>query len=140
MEVLITYRVLFGQHRHAWRLYNAETAALVKSTRDRSDPLLAELCGRDWSEQRLFDELEGPTVKNVYSAASDFPFFGERLLELHQYIALLDPHDWKTLWHDRRDIARFWTVWAVIFFGVIATLLALVGLFLAAAQVAGSFR
>nr|POE90217.1 hypothetical protein CFP56_20684 [Quercus suber] len=94
-----------------------EVAVLDLEQQLHVDPLLDRLCGTDWSEQSVYDKLNAPIP-----------------------VALPDPHDWRTLWHDRRGIARFWTIWAVVSLAVIATLLAIFGLFLAAAQVAGRFE
>lgn len=136
-EILLSYRVLFGQQRASWRLYRSENNGRAASG---EEDLLVRLCGSNWAEEPLYDEIDAPPAKNVYSARYDFPFYGERMVELHQFVELLSPHDWRTLWYDRRDLAKFWTVWAVILFGMVATILALLGVLLAAAQVGGTFQ
>lgn len=107
---------------------------------DNIDPLLNRLCTRDWEKEPLYDEINCLDARSLYSAQQDFAFFGERLIALQEYIRLLEPHNWSTLYADRRNMNRFCTIWAVIFFGIVTIVLAVVGLALDGAQVAASFK
>jgi hypothetical protein len=76
----------------------------------------------------------------VYPVNEDFPHFGERLIGLQDFVLTQHPNDWKTLWLDRRDIARFWIVWAAIIFGILTLVLSLIQISLSAAQVVSGFK
>ena len=104
----------------------------------RDDPLLYRLCCTSWEDELVFDEIGAPTVRSLYSATQDFPFIGQRLLNLQEYTRQLEPHNWKTLYYDRRDLNRFCATWAVIFFGGVPLVLSIFGIALAAGQIASS--
>lgn len=140
-ELLCSYRLLFGQDKASRRVFE-------KDFRDRSypeqealepDPLLLPLCQEDWSRQLVYEELDVSNVRTVYSATIDFPFFMERLMNLQEYVITQSPNDWSSLWRDRRDLPRFWGLFAVLLFGAASILLALVQIALAGVQVGGTF-
>jgi hypothetical protein len=74
----------------------------------------------------VFDDLDMLNLKNIYVLDTDFPHFAERLAALQEFVANQCPNDWKILWRDRRDIAKFWTIWAVLLFGAPSLLLAVI--------------
>ncbi|EAQ84208.1 predicted protein [Chaetomium globosum CBS 148.51] len=117
LELLCTYRLVFGQHgRSARKLYRKiKPSGFVPGT--GTDPLLDELCGTSSNNHPLWAAIDAFPEKVLYSAESDFPAFGNRLLTLQRYINSQSPNSIKALWYDRRDTHRFWTFWAVIFFG-----------------------
>ena len=148
-EVLATYRLIFGQHKDSRKLIKGYSArgklfgftspfrsphpsALVK---DEADPLLERLCFKDSREEYLYGELDMLNLKKIYVLDTDFPFFAERLLALQEFVVNQCPNDWQVLWRDRRDVAKFWTIWAVLLFGVPTILLALAGTILAGFQI-----
>ena len=152
-EVLVTYRLLFGQDKRSWKLAKAlRSQGGLRRVMNRiaglksdslswdgvSDPLLKTLCTCDGDEVGLYDDLEVPGSRSIYSAQQDFPFFGQRLIAIQEYTRLVQPYDLRTLWFDRRDTNRFYTIWAVIAFSILTLVLDLLGLALAAAKVAGS--
>lgn len=75
----------------------------------------------------------------AFTWPKDFPFFGDRLITLQDYTEMLEPTTLTTLFYDRRSMTKFCANWAVIYFGVLTLVLAILGLGLAAAQVAGGF-
>ena len=129
--------LLLGQDRRSRSL--AGKALAYPADRD-ADPLLRGLCCEDWHREPLYEEIDAPEAKSVLDAPRYFPFLGDRLLALQDFVRLLQPYDWRTLWYDRRDMNRFLGVWAVIFFGLLTLVLAGLGILLAAAHVAGSFN
>ncbi|KAL8711217.1 MAG: hypothetical protein Q9220_004362 [cf. Caloplaca sp. 1 TL-2023] len=119
-DVLLSYRLLFGQNRGSWKAFNklyADADGVTKSGEVLHDPLLRRLCGQKWEKERSFykdiDANEAPS----HYRAEDFPFLGSRLLRLQNFSKHQEPHDWKVLWFDRRDIMKCYTFWAVLFFG-----------------------
>ena len=110
-DVLLSYRLLFGQNSGSWKAFRKAYNDVDGITRSGSilcDPLLGRLCGQKWEKERAFykdlDALDAPSHYRV----QDFPFLGSRLLRLQNFSKRQEPHDWKVLWNDRRDISK-WT-------------------------------
>jgi hypothetical protein len=135
MEVLCTYRLLFGQHPRARYLYRRADSTKSALSITGTDPLLRELCGSSHNKSRLFDCINAFPAKIVHSARSDFPYLGRRLVKLHQYVINQNPSDLTALWYDRRDLNRFYTFWAVVLVGGISLFLSFVQVLLSAVQV-----
>ncbi|RSL87984.1 hypothetical protein CEP52_015362 [Fusarium oligoseptatum] len=109
-------------------------SAFVKDT---ADPLLEELCFKDSRRVHLFAELDIVDLKNIYNLDGDFPYFAERLTALKSFVENQCPHDWKVLWRDRRDVAKFWTIWAVMLFGIPSLLISVIQTILTGFQLQG---
>lgn len=152
-ELLATFRLLFGQDKRSWNLCKAmfrkqtrvgkfwKTIITRSKTADfHDDPPLQRLCCHDANYESLYDDVHISDIWSLYSAHQDCHFFGQRLLALQEYIRSLQLYDTRTLWYDRRDTNRVYTIWSVIVFSLVTILLSLLGLPLAAAQVVGSFR
>ncbi len=158
-EVLLTYRLLFGQHKRSWKLGRETVKVLTHGARswktlwfrrrqttrpdeaaDTVDSLLGRLCGLDCSKEQLYDAIGAPDVRSVYSAQQDFPFFGDRLIALQEYVRLLEPADFRALFYDRRDLTKFFSFLTAMIFGVTTFLLSIMAVALAAGQIAISFR
>lgn len=133
LEALCSFRLLFGQHRRA--LSGWGDFKWSQSQRSLGlDPLLQNLCCQPWYKQTLYEQIDAPRVKLVYTIQADFPYFGERLTELQDYVEQQSPGDFRTLWYDRRDILRFHTYWAVIFIGGLSIILSAAQLAVSAAS------
>jgi len=87
------------------------------------DPLLNTLCRTDWTDQDIYSFIGSLPGKAVYSAEEDYPFFTERLVNLHEFVLAQVPDDLLTLWRDQRDVSRYWTLWAVMVVGRIGVVL-----------------
>jgi hypothetical protein len=105
----MTYRLLFGQDKRSWKLRrkNIGQKGETKPSDGFDDPLLRRLCCYDWTTETLYDELDAPNVRSLYSAHQDYPFFGDRLIALQEYSRLFQPYYWKTLCFDWRDMNQF---------------------------------
>jgi hypothetical protein len=66
------------------------------------------------------------SLKNVYILETDFPYFAYRLLILKSFVQHQLPQDWRILWRDRREVAKFWTIWAVVIIGLPTIVLAII--------------
>lgn len=143
-ELLLTYRLLFGQSSRSRNLARILLNRLRKSVNE-VDPLLTTLCTAS-RHRNLFSKLFcGGTnidlpaelfpistidINNVfvesstYSAQYDFPIFGSRLLALQEYNLRQQPSKVRDLWRDRRNPLQWYTFWAVILVGGISILLA----------------
>ena len=157
-EMLMTYRLLFGKDKHSWKLCRrllrkeiggwffqrwwrviwSSKARLEEAT--TRDLLLRKLCCSDADDVPMYDDLDIPGARTLYSPQQDFPFFGTRLATLQEHTRMLQPYNLWTLWWDRRDPNRFYTIRALVIFSIITLILALLGLGLSAAQVASAFK
>ncbi|KAI1378148.1 hypothetical protein F4677DRAFT_36338 [Hypoxylon crocopeplum] len=128
-EVLLSYRMIFGQDRKSAGTFNTIYKGHLDSTdgsETPSDSLLREVCGRYWKDVLIFQDIELAREKTQYSASKDFPFFRDRLVTLQRFVVEQDPNDLKTLLHDRRDILRYWTFWGVIYIGGLSIFLSII--------------
>jgi hypothetical protein len=140
-EVICTYRLIFGQHKDARKLMkeycsrgrlfglrspfrSPHPSALVRGA--KADPLLEELCFMDSRNVAIFADLDILDLKQVYVLDNDFPYFAERLAALQSFSEHQLPQDWRVLWRDRRNIAKFWTFWAVLLFGIPSLVLSII--------------
>jgi len=129
IEVLCSYRLIFGQNKNSFSKFRQIQPDLF------TDPLLQKLCGNASIEHNFYGEYEIADGKTMYSASSDFPLIGQRLLEVQSYMNAQNPSDLTTLWYDRRDILRFYTFWAVVVVGSLGILLSAASVALTAVQV-----
>jgi hypothetical protein len=134
VELLCTYRLIFGQHSYRTHLLYEKNGPSSIPLVGR-DPVLDDLCGKPSRGNKHLEAIDAFPKKHLYSAESDFPVFGNRLLTLQNYITAQSPNSIKALWYDRRDIHRFWTFWAVIIFGGISLLLSVIQTVLGGVQV-----
>jgi hypothetical protein len=146
-ELLLTYRLFFGQDTRSWKAFhkelrnlNAEWDCSAEQPDSECDPLLPQLCGKNWRTSRgLYEELDYEKDDEIssYYSVTDFPFFGKRILELQQFSQGRQAHNWSLIWLDRRNADKWWTFWAVMFFGGFTVI---VGLLQLAFQIAQTFR
>ncbi len=126
-EVLLSYRLIFGQDPKSWNSFRKMIPTLEdgwdcsdKQSDDR-DPMLRILCCSSYkspSARRIYQEIAvSDDVSPYYYPDSDFPFLGRRILNLQAFVSGRNPHNWRALWHDRRNVAFWWTFWAVLFIG-----------------------
>ncbi|KAF9765422.1 hypothetical protein IL306_002300 [Fusarium sp. DS 682] len=107
-ELLITIGIIFGQQRDS--RHQAERCAIRDwSETFQNDQLLQDLCTTRWHEHLLFEYLISPPTRANYAVNVDFPFLGERLLKLQEYMNQQSPNDFSTLIFDKRDPLRYWT-------------------------------
>jgi hypothetical protein len=123
-EILLSYRVIFGQDERSWKAFSRIVPAWEERA-ERStnpswesnwdcDPLLHVLCGRsaETSEARkLYDEIDANEPTSNYAPHADFKFFGKRLLDLQDFIDQHRPRNVRELLNDRRDVAAWYTLW-----------------------------
>lgn len=71
---------------------------------------------------------------------SHFPRFSSRLREIKFYMDNQKPSGWYQIWKDKRDRVQYVTFWAVLVFGTISIILALVSIAVSSAQTAAAFQ
>lgn len=140
-ELICTYRLIFGQHKSSYKAFRSIYGPHLSTSQTYAawDPLLNQLCGHAWEKQPIYEDINAPGIRTVYSADRDFGFFGDRLLTLHEFVTTQSADDWRALWRDRRDMSRFWALWLVLLFGGLTVVIGIIQIGLAGAQVAGTF-
>lgn len=122
-EVLLSYRLLFGQDNQSRALFNNREIkeAAAEGT---LDPLLVQLCGQ---KRQLGDILEDEAVveHDCYVNVIDFPFFGRELVQLQKYAYSRKPGRYLDVWRDTRDPFQWLTLWLLVFIGGLSVFLSL---------------
>jgi hypothetical protein len=131
-EILLSYRLLFGQSKESRRLFQSMNIFEGESPK-AYDPLLQKLCNsKSFESPSLFKERE------FYRLRRDFPILRSRIASLQQQMSNLKPRGWKEFWNDKRDSAQWYTFWAVMIFGGSGIILAIFQVALQAAQLAAT--
>ncbi|KAH0565850.1 hypothetical protein GP486_000747 [Trichoglossum hirsutum] len=131
-EILLSYRLLFGQTKDSRRLFQS-MKVFEGEPIEAHDPLLPLLCGSK--------TIALPTSckeREFYRLSRDFPILRSRIASLQQQMSILKPRGWREIWQDKRDSAQWYTFWAVIAIGGSGILLSLIQVILQAAQLAGA--
>ncbi|KAJ6095245.1 hypothetical protein N7486_005991 [Penicillium sp. IBT 16267x] len=145
-EIILSYRLLFGQDNKSRKIARKELSKLKNSyPKQHVDDMLSDLCGRKYECGRLwwktYDKalqdypseiwpitcrtMEGHLQQSdVYSARDDFPRLGPRLIKLQQFSSRQRPSKLTDLWRDRRNPLQWYTFWAVLLVGGLANVLA----------------
>lgn len=105
-EILLSYRLLFGQNKTSRKAFRAFYIKSVDSSSlTEWDPLFEDLCHLDYSAA-LYQHINAPKQNQQYSARREFPLLGQRLVILQKYVMSRNPSDLDGLRHDRRDIRK----------------------------------
>lgn len=134
LEILLSYRLLFGQTKKSRSFFRS---SFMSSSRRRKggasksnnisidgnirDAILPELCGKEAPYQCSIDNL---VEKESYYLPRDFPMLRYRISVLQRQLSISTPRTWMQLWRDKRDSSGWLTFWAVIIFGVFGSLMA----------------
>ncbi len=119
-EILLSYRLIFGQDQRSRRLFK-KLRPFDGVPREGQDRLLPELCGR-----KRFDCGIALDEQEEYDVVGDFSHLRSRIVRLSGYASTKKPRSLRQLWVDNRDSAAWLTFWAVLVFGALGILLALV--------------
>lgn len=117
-EILLSYCLLFGQSKKSRILFRS-TDPFARCPSAIRDPLLSELC-----TTRSCCILNA-SERETYYLPRDFPILRYRISTLQRHLAKSAPRTWTQLWRDKRDSANWLTFWALIAFGALGVLLAL---------------
>lgn len=146
-EVLLSYRIIFGQDNRSRKLFQASERKNIVGFVKHYDTLLDTLCGRGagsnlnalgpfiWpsaccdTEGRLLEQ-------DVYNVNIDMPIFGARLFELESFSLHQQPSSKRDLWRDRRNPLQWYTFWAVLIIGGLSLIIGILQLLVAIAQLA----
>lgn len=112
-EVLLSYRVLFGQEKKSRKFFRQ-----LRKDEDATDALLETLClGTHKEVSSLPSRIFPDSCMNVngflrhqdsYSQTTDFPILGRRLLVLQEWNLKHNPIGMLDMWKDKRNpLQRF---------------------------------
>ncbi|KAI1802971.1 hypothetical protein F4811DRAFT_554357 [Daldinia bambusicola] len=121
-EVILSYRLLFGQHSKSRKVFR-KSRPFEHVPKNGRDGYLSDVCGKNRSSLPL-----GIKERDSYELTRDFPHLRARLVALIVYLDEKKARSWKELWLDNRDSASWLTFWAVLIIGGL-------GLFLTFTQV-----
>lgn len=119
-EVLLSYRLLFGQTRRSRGIFRS-LRPFVRIPPEGQDQLLSQLCCRKRSACPI-----ALTERDEYDLADDFPHLRSKIVRLSSYASSKKPHSLRQLWVDRRNSPAWLAFWSVLMFGFVGILLALV--------------
>lgn len=137
IEVLLSYRLLFGQHRRSRQLFREKERGNAK-VEGELDPLLDALCG----DEKLGGFLNVKDLlreRGVYNAPVNFPHLEARLAELEDYSTCQRPRMICEVWNDARDPERLLNFKALLIIGTISIFPSTVQVLLGIGQVVGAF-
>jgi hypothetical protein len=129
-EILMSYRLLFGQNKASRRLFRVLTP-FERVPKEGEDGLLDELCGR----KRCKAWAKRPE-RETYDLQHDFPILRSRIATLNYHLSIRKPRTWKDLWRDKRDSAQWFTFWAVLIIGGFGLLFSFIQVVLQMVQLA----
>ncbi|KAJ6076673.1 hypothetical protein N7499_008654 [Penicillium canescens] len=152
-EIILSYRLLFGQDNKSRKVAREEICRLKNShAKQNVDDMLSDLCERKYKYGSLWWKTYDKTLQSypseiwpitcrtmegylqqsdVYSARDDFPRLGPRLIKLQQFSLRQRPSKLTDLWRDRRNPLQWYTFWAVLLVGGLANMLAALQLLVA---------
>ncbi|KAJ5254130.1 hypothetical protein N7524_011310 [Penicillium chrysogenum] len=152
-EIILSYRLLFGQDNKSRKVAREEIRKLKNSyAKQNVDDMLSDLCERKYKYGSLWWKTYDKTLQSypseiwpitcrtmeghlqqsdVYSARDDFPRLGQRLIKLQQFSLRQRPSKLTDLWRDRRNPLQWYTFWAVLLVGGLANMLAALQLLVA---------
>jgi hypothetical protein len=151
-EVILSYRMLFGQDRASRELFLKLERQAEAGGQPLMDPLLDVLCSKSSRDPEL-QALPGYVWPNSctnfdnklrkqdeYSISSEIPLLGPRLRELQDHSLRQRPRSFWDLWTDTRDKPKWYTFWLVLIVGGMAGILSTIQLALSAAQLVVSIH
>jgi hypothetical protein len=118
-EIVLSFRLLFGQDQGSRKLFKRQLMKAEASPYGMDD-ILQQLCTKAEGSPRVISR-----DKVYYRLARDFPVLRQRIAILQHQLTHVKPRGWRAIWRDRRDSAQWYTFWAVIMFGSVGTLLAI---------------
>jgi hypothetical protein len=130
-EILLSYRLLFGQNKASRHLFR-KLRPFGQIAEEGRDKYLKLLCGQ--KSNQMGDEIP---EREIYDLRRDFPILRSRLAILLRHMGDRKPRTWMELWVDKRDEASWLTFWAVLVIGGLGILLALMQVVLQIVQIVG---
>ncbi|ETI19372.1 hypothetical protein G647_09204 [Cladophialophora carrionii CBS 160.54] len=137
-EIMLSTRLIFGDSKGGRCMYQRHEKTRAEQWGVR-DHLLDQLCGLARANVGSTQPIPDPMTES-YEKDEFFPLLTPRLEALQKYMIRQHPNRWKALWADKRDLTRWYTLWAVAIFGSIGVLLSVIQCALSAVQIAVAYR
>lgn len=135
-EVLLSYRLIFVSESRTRKNYrNFERQRAQRATEDLLNSSLNQYC-----DLNTYDTSDAIVLRVFYSHITDFSIFEARLLIIQTHVLNQHFNRIKTLWQDKRDLLRWYTLWTVIFIEIVELLLTVLQIILSALQIAIAWR
>jgi hypothetical protein len=137
-EVLLSYRLLFGQSSKSRRLFQ-KIYNPIELPFEQPDTLLNILCT---AKNLGLEEVDTsfPEDHPVYFAARHFPVLYERIVLLANELDGRKPKSIRDLIRDRRDKLQWWTFWLISILGGLGLMLSVVQIILQGVQISMGVR
>jgi hypothetical protein len=119
-EILLSYRLLFGQSSRSRKEFRRERP-FSRMPREAQDHFLSRICGK-----KRFNCPITLVERDEYDLAGDFPHLQSRIVRLHNYASSKKPRSIRQLWQDKRDSTAWLAFWSVLVFGSVSILLGLI--------------
>lgn len=119
-EILLSYRLIFGQSRRSRTLFR-RLRPFARIPNEGHDPFLSLVCS-----SKKFQCPIALTEREQYDLAGDFPHLRSRLLQLNSYASSKKPRTIRQLWQDKRDSTAWLAFWSVLIFGSLSILLTVI--------------
>lgn len=119
-EILLSYRLLFGQSRRSRSLFR-RLRPFAHIPHEGQDQFLYLICSR-----KQFNCPITLTEREEYDLAGDFPHLRSRIVRLSSYASSKKPRSIRQLWRDKRDSTAWLAFWSVLIFGSVSILLGVV--------------
>ncbi|KAG9254827.1 uncharacterized protein F5Z01DRAFT_681336 [Emericellopsis atlantica] len=119
-EILLSYRLLFGQSRRSRSLFR-KLQPFARIPPEGHDSFLSLICGKK--------SLNCPIAlveREEYDVAGDFPHLRSRIVRLASYASNKKPRSIRQLWRDKRDSTTWLAFWSVLIIGSVSIVLGLI--------------
>lgn len=138
-EVLLSLRFIFGSTRKSRKLAYRLAFPTLENRDNAFDALLQGKI--DHLLQEPVPLLHGKVATQDFLAPwTDFPLFGERMVELQRYNSLQQPTKTHKMVRDRRDPARWYLLWVVLLVGGLSVILSALQLVVGCVQLGYAAR
>ncbi|KAI9719974.1 MAG: hypothetical protein M1812_003099 [Candelaria pacifica] len=133
-EVLLSYRLLFGQSKDTRNLFRTMDPFEDVASEGRDD-LLMRLCGRKSVDTSAFGK-----ERSAYHLPQHFPILRFKIAVLKAQLSVSKAKGWRELWRDRRDSTNWYTFWAVLIIGGVGILLSFLQVLVGITQIVITVR
>jgi hypothetical protein len=121
-ELMLSYNLLFASTRASRRHFRIKERRRCRSKIGVTDPFLDRLCTERLCKLLPVDKAGRPR----FSTSEDFPVFGTRLSAIQSFMLNHEPKSVWYLWKDGRSLEKITTFHAVIIFGTLGVIIAVI--------------
>jgi len=121
-EVKLSYHLLFASTRASRRRFRSQEKSRCKIAIGVTDALLQELC----TKKRCGLLPPHQVSRLSFSASTDFRIFGARLSAIQEFMLTSEPKSIWYIWKDGRSLEKITTFQAVLLFGTLGVVIAMI--------------